>query len=140
MPGSEKVRQAPGEAWLRVVRLNASPAFRDFFAKDVVLEASVIAGACVGVEEVAAFFAASSSGMYESFTFTTEATDGSRTYLEWEGKAFGTDVGGITILTRNLAGRIVNIRLYHRPLPIVRRFSEELSKRLSGKQNPATFK
>ncbi len=81
----------------------------------------------------AAFFAATASGMYDALGFTHETVDGRKTYLEWEGKAFGEDVGGATILTRDEAGLIVGVRLYHRPLQMVRRFSVELAKRLKGK-------
>jgi hypothetical protein len=47
--------------------------------------------------------------MYESLAFTNETVDGRKTYLEWEGKAFGKDVGGTTILTRDEAGLSRNV-------------------------------
>jgi hypothetical protein len=75
----------------------------------------------------------------DALTFTSETVDGRKTYLEWEGKAFGKDVGGATILTRNEAGLIENVRLYHRPLQMVLQFSEELAKRLEGKIDPSLF-
>jgi hypothetical protein len=54
-----------------------------------------------------------------------------------EGRAFGKDVGGTTILTRDATGLIESIRLYHRPLQIVLEFSKELAQRLKGKVNPS---
>ena len=78
-------------------------------------------------------FAATAGGMYDSLAFTNETIDGAKTYLEWEGKAFGKEVGGTTILTRNEAGLIQSIRLYHRPLQMVMEFSVELGRRLKGK-------
>ena len=53
--------------------------------------------------------------------------------VQWEGKAFGKEVGGTTILTRNEAGLIQTIQLYHRPLQMVMEFSVELGRRLKGK-------
>jgi hypothetical protein len=64
---------------------------------------------CVGVQAIAAFFAATSGGMYETIEFTHETTTGRKTYLEWQGKAFGKHVGGTTILTRNHEGLIEHI-------------------------------
>ena len=77
--------------------------------------------------------------MYDSLAFTNETADGVKTYLEWEGKAFGRDVGGTTILTRNAAGLIQSVRLYQRPLQMVVLFSAELAKRLQGKVDPNLF-
>jgi len=129
----------PGASWLAIVRAHGTPEFRQHFTPDVVLKASVIEGPCLGVAEVGAFFAATSSGMYESLEFTTEVISGHKTYLEWEGTTGGRFVGGVTILTRNESGRIDAIRLFHYPLPVVRRFAEELAKRLVGRVNPGVF-
>ena len=70
--------------------------------------------------------------MYETIEFTHETTDGMKTYLEWRGKAFGKQVGGTTILTRNHEGLIEHIQLYHSPLQVVVEFSRELAKRLEA--------
>jgi hypothetical protein len=87
---------------------------------------------------IAAFFAATSA-MYDSIAFTHETTDGPKTYLEWEGRFLGEDVGGTTILTRDPKGLIQSIQLYHRPLRMVLRFSRELGQRLKGKVDPTLF-
>jgi hypothetical protein len=124
-----EARRPPGESWLEIVRQHADPGFSRYFAIDVRLEASVLGFACVGVEQVADFFAATAAGMYEALTFTHECTCEGRTYLEWEGKASGIDLGGTTIVAKNPDGRIARISLYHRPLQAVQRFSEEILKR-----------
>jgi hypothetical protein len=127
----------PGDKWRAIVRKNGSKEFGAAFVAEPVLYASVLNGPWVGVDAIAAFFAATSAGMYESLAFTNETVDGLKTYLEWEGKAFGKDVGGTTVLTRNEADLIQSVRLYHRPLQVVVLFSEELAKRLQGKVDPS---
>jgi hypothetical protein len=128
----------PGDDWRAIVRNNnGSKEFATAFVAEPVLYASVLNGPCVGVDAIAAFFAATTAGMYESLAFTNETVDGLKTYLEWEGKAFGKDVGGTTVLTRNEADLIQSVRLYHRPLQVVLLFSVELAKRLQGKVDPS---
>ena len=77
--------------------------------------------------------------MYDTIAFTNEAVDDDKTYLEWEGKVFGLDVCGATILTRDAAGLIQSVSLYHSPLQVLARFSTELGRRLSGKIDPSLF-
>jgi len=138
MSESEKMRR-PGQDWLAIVRKNGSEGFSKAFAENVVLDSSVMNGSCVGVDVVGAFFSAT-SGMYDRIAFTHETVDRLKTYLEWEGQAFHMDVAGSTILTRDDSGLIQSIRLYHRPLHLIVRFSAELGRRLSGKVDPAQFK
>ncbi len=130
-------QHAPGQDWISIVRKNGTAEFGQAFAPNPTLDASVLNGPCVGVEAIAAFFAATSGGMYETIEFTHETTNGMKTYLEWQGKAFGKNVGGTTILTRNNEGLIENIQLYHSPLQVVVEFSRELAKRLQGKVDQA---
>jgi hypothetical protein len=136
---AESLARKPGNDWIAIVRKNGTKEFAAAFAPNPVLDTSVMNGPCVGVDAIAAFFAATAGGMYDSLAFTNETIDGPKTYLEWEGKAFGKDVGGTTILTRNDAGLIQSIRLYHRPLQIIVQFSAELGKRLKGKVDPRLF-
>lgn len=124
---------APGQDWMAIVRQMGTAEFGKAFAAHPTLEASVLDGPCVGAHAIAAFFAATSGGMYETIEFTCEITNGRKTYLEWQGKAFGKKVRGTTILTRNHEGLIEHIQLYHSPLQVVVEFSCELAKRLSGK-------
>jgi len=132
-------QHTPGQEWISLVRKNGSAEFGQAFAPSPTLDASVLNSSCVGVEAIAAFFAATSGGMYETIEFTHETTDGRKTYLEWQGKAFGKKVSGTTILTRNHEGLIEHIQLYHSPLQVVVEFSRELAKRLQGKENQAFF-
>ena len=131
--------QSPGADWQALVRKSGTKEFASAFAPSPVLDTSVLCGPCQGVDAIAAFFVATTSGMYDSLTFTSATVDGTKTYLEWEGKAFGRDVGGATTLMRNDAGLIESIRLYHRPLQIVQLFSAELAMRLKGKLDPSLF-
>ena len=105
----ENSARKPGDEWRAIVRKNGSKDFGAAFVAEPVLYASVLNGPCVGVDAIAAFFAATTAGMYESLVFTNETVDGLKTYLEWEGKAFGKDVGGTTVLTRNEAGLIQSV-------------------------------
>jgi hypothetical protein len=136
----ENLPRKPGEDWIAIVRKNGTKEFAAAFASNPVLDTSVMNGPCIGVDAIASFFAATADGMYDSLAFTNETIDGPKTYLEWQGKAFGKDVGGTTILTRDRAGLIQSIRLYQRPLQIVVQFSAELGKRLKGKVDPNQFR
>jgi len=128
---------APGSSWAAVVRTNGTSEFSKAFVPKPILEASVLNGTCIGIDAISEFFAATAGGMYESLKFTHESNDGAKTYLEWEGKAFGAQVGGTTILTRDETGLIESIRLYHRPLAAFLKFSVELENRLKGKVDPS---
>jgi hypothetical protein len=128
----------PGQDWIAVVGKNGTREFTTAFVAQPVLHASVLNAPCIGVEPIAAFFVVT-SGMYDTLAFTHETKDGSKICLEWEGKVFGEDVAGTTILTRNDAGLIESVQLYHRPLHIVVRFSAELGRRLQGKLDTALF-
>jgi len=138
MPVDPSARK-PGEDWIAIVRKNGTPEFAAAFVANPVLHTSVLSRPCAGVEAVATVLAASTGSMYDTLVFTHETVDGPKTYLEWEGKAFGKSVGGSTILTRNAAGLIQSVQIYHRPLPMVLQFSAELENRLKGKVSPSLF-
>ena len=89
----ENSRRKSGEDWVAIVQRNGTEEFAAAFAPNPVLDTSVMNGPCVGVEAIASFFAATAGGMYDSLAFTNETIDGAKTYLEWEGKAFGKEVG-----------------------------------------------
>ena len=134
----EALDYAPGQDWIAVVGKSGTSEFATAFVAQPVLHASVLNAPCIGVEPIAAFFAVT-SGMYDRLAFTHETKDSSKICLEWEGKVFGEDVAGTTILTRNDAGLIESVQLYHRPLHIVVRFSAELGRRVQGKLDAALF-
>lgn len=116
--------------------MHASTEFGSAFTPDAALEASVLNGPLVGTGQIAAFFAATSSGMYETLSFTAEVNAGPSTYLEWAGRAFGLDLAGITIVTRDPAGLIERVSLHHRPFRVVQKFAAELATRLADKVDP----
>jgi hypothetical protein len=132
--------RTPGAEWMAIVRKNGTKEFAAAFTSNPVLDTSVLNGPCQGVDAIASFFAATAGGMYDSLAFTNETVDGRKTYLEWEGTAFGKAVGGTTILTRDESGLIQSIRLYHRPLEVLLQFSEELERRLEGKFDSRLFR
>jgi hypothetical protein len=101
--------RAPGQDWIVIVRKNGTHEFVTAFVAQPLLYASVLNAPCIGVERIAAFFAAT-SGMYDTIAFTHETKDDSKTFLEWEGKVFGEDVAGTTILTRDQAGLIASVQ------------------------------
>ena len=130
----------PGAEWSEIVKKNGTTEFAAAFVPNPVLETSVLNGRCIGADAIAAFFAATAEGMYDTLAFTHETVDDRKTFLEWEGKAFGKYVGGTTILTRDETGLIASVRLYHRPFQIVQQFSAELAKRLKGKIGPGVLR
>jgi hypothetical protein len=123
----------PGNDWIAIVRKYGTAEFSRAFAPNATLDASVLNGPYVGLAAIAAFFVATSGGMYATIEFTHETTTGRKTYLEWQGTAFGKQVRGTTILTRNHEGLIEHIQPYHTPLQVVVEFSRELAKRLEAK-------
>ena len=135
---SKALDYAPGQDWIAIVRKSGTSEFATAFVAHSVLYASVLNAPCIGVERIGAFFAAT-GGMYDIIAFTRETKGGSKTFLEWEGKVFGEDVAGTTILTSDEAGLIESVQLYHRPLHIVVRFSAELRRRLQGRLDSALF-
>jgi hypothetical protein len=124
-----------GSEWRAFVRKNGTPEFTAAFSPAVVLETSVMNAPCVGVDLVSVFFAATTK-MYDRLDFTHETTvDSRKTIFEWQGQAFGGDIAGTTIVTRNDADLIESIRGYHRPYRAVIEFSAELAKRLGVELN-----
>ena len=122
----------PGADWLQIVRSNGTSEFAKSFAPGVTLHASVIDKPLTGVDQLSAFFAATSK-MYERLAFVAETIDGPLTVLEWEGLAAGIPVFGATLVRRDTHGRIASVQLFHSPLSVVRRFSADLAARLSDK-------
>jgi pimeloyl-ACP methyl ester carboxylesterase len=113
--------------------------FRQAFAEDVVLEASVLTRPVAGREQVSQVMGTASS-IYESLAFTQESSQGPRTYLEWEAVGFGgTQMQGVTVLTKDEQERIIRVAIHHRPLGAALRFSAALRRSLAGRIDPAHF-
>jgi len=135
----------PGETGVRPQQYTtafaekSADAFGEAFAEDVVLEASVLTRPVAGREQVKQVMGAA-SGIYESLAFTHESSQGRRTYLEWEAAAFGgTQIQGVTVLTKDEQARIVRVAIHHRPLGAALSFSAELGRRLAGRIDAAHF-
>lgn len=127
------------QGWRRAFEQKSAAAFADAFASDIVLEASVLTKPVVGEQQVKAVMKAAST-IYEALEFTHETTQGPRTYLEWEARAFGGEkLSGITILTKNDGGEIVRAAIHHRPLGSALKFSMELGRRLQGQVDASYF-
>jgi hypothetical protein len=104
-----------------------------------VLEASVLAKPVVGIDQVKTVMSAASK-IYEALSFTHEAHDDPRDYLEWEVQAFGGEqMRGITVLTKNAHGKIVHVAIHHRPLGGALKFSSELGRVLQGQVDASVF-
>src|ERR1700730_11202350 len=116
----------PGHSWLEIMKRPTLGAFAAAFTKDVVLEASVLPRPITGAADVRSFFEATRA-MYDTIAFKHEVTVESRTYLEWEGTFQGHSVAGMTVFTKDTAGLIESIRLYHRPYDMVIAFSTDLA-------------
>jgi pimeloyl-ACP methyl ester carboxylesterase len=127
------------QAWREAFARRSEEDFAEALADDVVLEASVLHRPIEGRDRVKQAMAIA-SGIYDSLVFTHEASSGDRTYVEWEATAFGgMTMSGVTILTKDESGRIVNARIHHRPLGAALRFSAEMRKRVPGAIDPSHF-
>jgi hypothetical protein len=126
----QKTANAPGATWRAILSRESLEAFASAFVKAPVLVASVANSAVHGAEAIRTFFQASAA-IYETIAFTSEASLGHRTFLEWKGSALGGKaIEGITILAHDASALIERIELYHRPLAIVLAFAGELEQRL----------
>src|SRR5689334_21427735 len=128
----------PGHSWLEIIKRPTPESFADAFTKDVVLDASVLPRSIIGATDVRAFFGATRA-MFDAIAFKHEVTVGSRTYLEWEGTFQGNNVAGLTVLTKDAAGRIESIRVYYRPYNVVVAFSADLAGPLAGNMTVDPF-
>ena len=134
----ETTQSQPAAKWRELVRTAGTPEFAAGFVPEAYLDTTVLNATCFGVEKIGAFFAATGK-MFDHLEFTQEIVGGRKTYMEWTGQAFGSPIAGTTIISRNSAGLIESIRLFHQPLSAVVRFSAELAKRLEGKLGKAVF-
>jgi pimeloyl-ACP methyl ester carboxylesterase len=137
-----KNTSADGKAesgWQQAFGDQSESSFGEKFSPTVVFEATVLARRVEGRERVQTILGAASR-LYEALEFTHRATDGNRSFLEWEARLHGGErVSGVTILTSDANGKIASIAIHHRPLPGVLRFSSELRRSLAGKIEPDMF-
>jgi pimeloyl-ACP methyl ester carboxylesterase len=127
------------QGWTDAFASKSAERFGAAFAEDVVLEAANLRRPVEGREQVMRVMG-TASGIYESLRFTHEASSGPRTYLEWEATALGgLELRGVTVLTKDDSGQVVQAAIHHRPLGAALRFSAELRKRLAGVVDPGYF-
>jgi thioesterase domain-containing protein len=127
------------QGWTRAFERKSADAFADAFDPNVVLEASALAKPVVGSDQVKTVMTAASK-IYEALSFTHEAHNDPRNYLEWEVRAFGGEqMRGITVLTKNAQGKIVHVAIHHRPLGGALKFSAELGRVLQGQLDASFF-
>ncbi len=80
------------------------------------------------------------SQVYASLSFKDSATAGAKQYVEWEAAAHeGVAFRGVTILTRDVEGRIAHVAIHHRPMEAAIFFSKTLGRRLEDVVPPGHF-
>jgi hypothetical protein len=132
---SRKTGDTPSGAdlagWKAAFADDSGRQFGDIVASDAVLEGSVFANPITGRDAIWSVLRLSGS-LYERLDFTHEVVSFDRTYLEWEARALGLQIWGLTALTKDTEGRVTGIALHHRPLGVVTRFSAQLADRLAA--------
>ncbi|MDL2400293.1 alpha/beta fold hydrolase [Rhizobium mayense] len=126
-------RSGAASDWKNAFAQKSASTFADAFADDVVLEAAVLVKPVVGRDNVKRVMEAAASKIYARVEFTESANDGSQQYLQWEADDLdGVAYKGITIISRNAAGKIANVAIHHRPLGALLGFSYKLGQHLKG--------
>ena len=118
------------KGWTGAFAEKSEKSFGMTFADDVVLHASALSKPVVGREHVQAVMSTASK-IYEKLEFVDQVTNGKRTWLEWKAVALGgKEFSGVTVLTRNDKGEIVEVSIHHRPRWAAMMFGEELHEKL----------
>ena len=137
---SIKTNEVAEESWTGAFAAKSEEAFGGAFADDVVLEAAALLVPVKGRSDVKTVMS-TASNYYKDLRFTHEATNGPRTYVEWEATgASGVQFSGVTVLTRNEEGLIQHISISHRPLAAILEFSGEMNRRTQGKLESGQFR
>ncbi|WP_051000338.1 nuclear transport factor 2 family protein [Bradyrhizobium diazoefficiens] len=128
-----------GTQWTNAFEEKSETAFADALAEDVVLEAAALVKPVVGREKVKLGLTTASK-LYERVVFTSNTTVGDNTWMQWEATIpGGTELKGVTVLTRNSWGHISRIGIYHSPLSAMLTFSEEMGIRTRDSLGPGYF-
>jgi hypothetical protein len=114
------------EAWRLAFADESGASFAAIVEIEAVLTASALSKPVHGRDGVWKTLRSSGS-LYDSLEFTHEARTGDRVYLEWNARAFGLEIGGLTALSLSEAGRVSKVALHHRPYAAVTRFAEALN-------------
>jgi hypothetical protein len=97
-------------------------------APDARLEGSIFQGTINARDSVFRAMGLSAS-LYDRLEFVHEAVLPGRTDMKQEASAFGLAISGVTVLTIDSGGWLVQVALRHRPLGAVERFSAEFRER-----------
>jgi hypothetical protein len=137
---SIKTNEVAEQSWTGAFAAKSEEAFGGAFADDVALEAAALLVPVKGRSDVQTVMS-TASNYYKDLRFTHEATNGPRTYVEWEATgASGVQFSGVTVLTRNEEGLIQHISISHRPLAAILEFSGEMNRRTQGKLESGHFR
>ena len=121
---TEKNDKADGPTW--------PPAPATDLAEDIVFEASAVYRPVRGRAAVSALMKGV-AGYYKRLDFTAQTIDGNVTYLQWAGTLpSGTELQGVTVMTRNAEGRIHHVAVHQRPLAALHEFSTNIGELLSS--------
>ena len=127
---STRVILSRTQQWNELYADSSGDAFAAAVSPDVRLDGSIFTRTVHGRHTVWTVLRTAAS-VYDSISFTHEASAGHRTYLEWNATAVGLRMEGATILVTDVQGRIAAISVHHRPLVAVLAFSAEMGKRLA---------
>ena len=117
--------------WRRALADRSGATFAEVVAPHVRLEGSIYATPVDGRDKVWTCMR-TAAGFTETLSFTLESTARDRSYLEWEQEGLAQRIAGVTVLTFDEAGLIVNVALHHRPLGAVLAYSAEMGRRLGN--------
>jgi hypothetical protein len=124
--------------WGRALADHSGATFAEVVAPHVRLEGSIYAAPVDGRDKVWTCMR-TAAGFTETLSFTHESTARDRSYLEWEQEGLAQRIAGVTVLTVDESGLIVNVALHHRPLGAVLAFSAEMGRRLGNSLGPDVF-
>ena len=124
--------------WRRALDDTSGARFAEVVAPYVRLEGSIFATPIDGRDKVWTSMR-TAAGITDTLSFTHESTAQNRSYFEWEQEGLAQRIEGITVLTFDESGLIVNVALHHRPLGAVLAYSAEMGRRLGNSVGPNVF-
>jgi len=124
--------------WREALSDRSGVAFGQVVAPHVRLEGSIFATPIDGREKVWTSLR-TAGGITDALSFTRESTAADRSYLEWKLEALARQFEGVTVLTFDSSGLVVNVAVHHRPLGGVLAFSAEMSRRLGDSLGAGLF-
>jgi hypothetical protein len=124
--------------WRRALGDKSGATFAKVVAPHVRLEGSIYATPIDGRDKAWTSIR-TAAAITDTLSFTHESTAQDRSYLEWEQEGLAQRISGVTVLTFDGSGLIVNVALHHRPLGAVLAYSAEMGRRLGNSVGPDVF-